>query len=164
MLEETPSFYNWLTDVNELEDAFNWLVEGLEFDVEQNDLWEPGWGPRPQTPEERSARVHELVEAAPKVIPVIGHRYLLAEPCTAGNPVLSVYQSDIVIYGEDLRDFLLHDLADDLGLTSGFATPSRSLGRDSETIELVRSRLVRSLSDRDYSYYEGIPFWGTMIG
>ena len=128
VLEETPSFYNWLTDVDELEDAFNWLVEGLEFDVEQNDLWEPAWGPRPQSAEERSARVRELVEAAPKLIPVISHRYLLAEPCAAGNPVLSVYQSDIIVYGEDLRGFLLHDLADDLGVTSGFATPSRTLG------------------------------------
>jgi hypothetical protein len=105
-----------------------------------------------------------LVDAAPQLIPVIGHRYLLAEPCAAGNPVLSVYQSDLVVYGEDLRDFLLHDLADNLGLTSSFATPSRSLGRDVETIDLVRGRLLQSGSKRDESYYEGIPFWGSMIG
>ncbi len=164
VLGEEPSFYNWLTDVHELEGAVSWLVEGLEFDVEENDLWEPGWGPRPATAEERRARIRELVEAAPKLIPVIGHRYLLPEPCAAENPVLSVYQSDIVVYGEDLRDFLLHTLGDWLGLASGFDTPSRSLGRDSETIELLRSKLLRTPSKRDESYYEGIPFWGSLIG
>jgi hypothetical protein len=71
---------------------------------------------------------------------------------------------DPVRRGISLRDFLLHDLADDLGLTSGFATPSKSLGRDVETIELVRGRLLQRPSERDESYYEGIPFWGSLIG
>ena len=90
---------------------------------------------RPQTPEERSARVQRVTSrAAPR-----------AHSCDAATAICwrnlaprgtrscSVYQSDIVVYGEDLRDFLLHDLADDLGLTSGFATPSTSLGRDSQS-------------------------------
>ena len=41
------------------------------------------------------------------------HRYLLdAEP----YPVLSVHQSDIIVYGSDLRSFLLHELQAMLGL------------------------------------------------
>ena len=164
VLEETPSFYNWLTDVDELEDAFNWLVEGLEFDVEQNDLWEPAWGPRPQSAEERSARVRELVEAAPKLIPVISHRYLLAEPAPRENRSSRSISRTSSSTARTLRGFLLHDLADDLGVTSGFATPSRTLGRDSETIELVRNQLLRSASHREECSYEEIPFWGSMIG
>lgn len=148
VLTEEPSFYNWLSDVDALQDAFNWLVEGLEFDVE-NDLWESGWGPKPATLDEQKARVRELVEAAPKLIPVIGHRYLLAEPCVPGNPVLSIYQSDVVVYGEDLRDFLLHELGDWLGL------------RDWQTADVLQSK---GSTGRDESYYETIPFWGGLIG
>jgi hypothetical protein len=77
---------------------------------------------------------------------VIGHRYLLAEPCVPGNPVLSIWQSDIVVYGHDLRDFLLHEFEDLLGLGDWEAVrPKPSSGRD--------------LSD-----YEAIPFWGELIG
>ncbi len=75
VLSEEPSFYNWLSDVDALQDAFNWLVEGLEYDVEWAELWEPGWGPKPATLDEQKARVRELVGAAPKLIPVIGHRF-----------------------------------------------------------------------------------------
>src|SRR6266540_4551702 len=149
VLSEKPSFYNWLNDVDALQDAFNWLIEGLEFDVECNELWESSWGPKPATLDEQKARVHELVEAAPKLIPVIGHRYLLAEPCVPGNPVLSIYQSDVVVYGADLRDFLLHELGDWLGL------------RDWQTMEVLQSKRA---SDRDESYYDAIPFWGGLIG
>lgn len=39
------------------------------------------------------------------LIPVCGHRYLPAEPCSAGNPVLSVYQMDIIVYGRDLAAY-----------------------------------------------------------
>jgi hypothetical protein len=33
-----PSFYNWLTDEEALPGCFDWLVEGLQFDVEHNRL------------------------------------------------------------------------------------------------------------------------------
>ncbi len=42
-------------------------------------------------------------------------RYLIAEPCRAGNPVLSVHQSDIIAYGRDLRDYLLHEFMREIG-------------------------------------------------
>ena len=50
----------------------------------------------------RAAIVRDAVAKAPKLIPLMGHRYLPAEPCEAGNPVLSVYQADIIYYGADL--------------------------------------------------------------
>jgi hypothetical protein len=49
------------------------------------------------------------------LIPIYGHRYLVGEPCCAGNPVLSVHQSDIIVYGRDLREYLLREFAADLG-------------------------------------------------
>lgn len=105
--DEAPSFRNWLAETDAVQGAFDWLVEGLQFDVEHNDLWRPGWGPRPATLAEQQEQVRQLVIAAPRLIPVIGHRYLLAEPCQAGNPVFSIWQSDIIVYGPDLHTFFL---------------------------------------------------------
>ena len=38
------------------------------------------------------------------------HRYLPAEPNQPGNPVLSVYQTDVIYYGRDIRSYLALEL------------------------------------------------------
>ncbi len=45
------------------------------------------------------------VAAAPTLIPLIGHRFLPSEPNEAGNPVFSVYQTDIIYYGANLEHY-----------------------------------------------------------
>ncbi len=83
-----------------------WPFEGLLFDVEENGLWWPEWGDRPAKPEERAEVLRDVVGRAPKLIPLFGHRYLPASPSRPGNPVFSVYQSDIIHYGADLGDYI----------------------------------------------------------
>ena len=149
VLEEGPSFYNWLTDTDALEGQFAWLWEGLQFDIEHNDLWLSAWGAKPAPLEVRNDRARALVEAAPKLIPIYGHRYLLAEPCAAGNPVFSVYQSDIVVYGANLRDYLLVEFADFIGL-------------DEQSVREIRQEWrVRVLARK--REYLAIPFWGGLL-
>lgn len=82
-----------------------WPFEGFWFDVEHNGLWWPEWGSRPAEVAERRAALHAAFSAAPKLIPLFGHRYLPTEPCEAGNPVFSVHQSDVIHYGADLADY-----------------------------------------------------------
>ena len=141
-LRDSPAFYNWLTDGDDIQRRQDDLVSGLVFDVENNDLWRDGWGTRPETVEGRLARVSELTNAAPRLIPVFSHRYLLAEPCQASNPLFSIVQSDIIIYGADLRTYFLHEFADLLGIESDKA---RTL-----TSAMIQAR---------YSTYGQIPFW-----
>src|SRR5260221_4601515 len=148
-LEEGASFYNWLTDAGALEAQFARLWEGLQFDVEHAGLWRPNWGPKPATLEAQKARVRELVERAPRLIPVFEHRYLLAEPCVAGNPVLSMWQSDIVVYGADLRDYLLFEFAGLLGLEQGGAKALEQAAR-------VRIH-------EHFPGYQAVPFWGELL-
>jgi hypothetical protein len=51
-----------------------------------------------------------LLQKQPKLIPIVGHRFLPAEPCEAGNPVLSVWQMvDTIYYGCDLKDFIARE-------------------------------------------------------
>ncbi|MFZ5439189.1 MAG: hypothetical protein ACOZQL_04230 [Myxococcota bacterium] len=58
---------------------------------------------------EALSRARTLLAHAPKLVPVFGHRFLVTEPLRAGNPVLSVYQSDIIVYGNSLADDLAHE-------------------------------------------------------
>jgi hypothetical protein len=145
VLEEGSSFYDWIHGANSIRDALEQVVDGLAFDVENNNLWSESWGAKPNTDEEREQRIRELIAAAPKLIPVFGHRFLLAEPCEAGNPVLSIMQSDIIVYGGDLHDYFLIEF--------GGGTSSE----ERETIKAAKRRIPRVES------YESVPFWGELL-
>jgi len=146
ILRDAPAFYNWLKDSAVLRTRMDDVVTGLIFDVEESDLWRPSWGPRPTTAESRAQQVRELVAAAPPLIPIFGHRYLLAEPCQAGNPVLSIVQSDIIVYGADLRSYLLTECEDFLPIDQAQAR------READT--LIQAR---------FAEYTAIPFWGDLL-
>jgi len=135
-----PSFYNWQMDA-EIQAAYERLFEGLFFDVQHADLWPQSWGIKPRSTEAQKALLRELLHAAPRLIPVIGHRYLLAEPCAAGNPVLSVHQSDMIIYGRDLRRYFLAEFG---GL-----------------IEAAESGTPQT--PEQWEAYQAIPFWGEFL-
>jgi hypothetical protein len=113
--EDGPSFYDWRGDKAFLDDALGWPLEGLLFDVENNSLWPDSWGKKPQETEIEDT-LSGLVSTAPKLLPIIGHRYLLGDPVKDGNPVLSVWQSDIIVYGSDLRHYLMLEFSGFLGI------------------------------------------------
>ncbi|QDH72018.1 hypothetical protein [Brevundimonas sp. M20] len=93
-------------DETEMRSRLAWPFEGLLFDVEANSLWWPEWGNRPDAPEARAEVLRDVVGRAPRLIPIFGHRYLPATPNLPGNPVFSVYQSDVIHYGADLQDYV----------------------------------------------------------
>lgn len=101
--------YDWTGPEDPIRRALAWPLDGLLFDVENNGLWRTEWGARPTSAGERAEVVAAVVAAAPPLIPILGHRYLPAEPLEAGNPVLSVYQSDIIYYGCDLEDYVARE-------------------------------------------------------
>lgn len=90
----------------ELRGRLSWPLEGIHYDIEHNAFWYPAWGLRPANLEEAKAVATREVAKMPKLIPVYSHRYLAAEPCEPGNPVLSVHQTDIIYYGADLLDYV----------------------------------------------------------
>lgn len=145
VLEEGPSFYDWVQGTDNVRDALEQVVDGLVFDVENSVLWPESWGAKPNTAEGREQQVRELVAAAPKLIPVFEHRFLLAEPYEAGNPVLSIHQSDIIVYGADLHDYFLIEFCE------GANTDERDAMK---TAEARRSDIWR---------YQTVPFWGELL-
>jgi hypothetical protein len=146
VLRDAPAFYNWLTDGAIVQRRLDELATGLVFEVEENALWRPSWGTRPATAERRAQAVRQLVAKAPRLIPIFGHRYLLAEPCRAGNPVFSIMQADIVVYGADVRSYLLVECLDLLNL---------------DTVQVRRT--VDDLIKGRFPEYTAIPFWGDLL-
>lgn len=93
-------------DPGDLRERLGWPVEGTLFDVEHNALWHPSWGQRPASPGKALSTARRHLSRAPKMIPVCSHRYLPAGRGTYGHPVLSIYQTDIIVYGTDLADYI----------------------------------------------------------
>jgi hypothetical protein len=145
VLEEGPSFYDWIYGADSIRSAQERVVDGLTFDVEESNLWPESWGPKSETAEKREQRVRELVATAPILIPIFEHRFLLAEPCVAGNPILSIMQSDIIVYGANLHDYFLIEFGE------------RSDPEECEAIRTAQRRIP------GVDTYEAVPFWGELL-
>lgn len=102
-----PGFPDWRSGsrdvIRELLDA---PAQGILFDVDANSFWFAGWGSRPRELGDalEAARTH--LADAPTLVPIYSHRYIPSQPDEAGNPVFSVVQTDIVVYGNDLASYL----------------------------------------------------------
>jgi hypothetical protein len=102
-----PGSIDWLHDPDSaIQGRLDWPFDGFWFDVKCNEVWWPEWGEKPATPCEQRERLKEIFRRAPKLIPLLGHRYIPQEPFERGNPVFSVYQTDIICYGADLQDWM----------------------------------------------------------
>lgn len=95
--------------VDVLRRRLDWPVDGIIFDVHNNGFWPRSWGPRPtiSSDAERVARQH--MARVPLLIPVYSHRYAPAAPAPGSSPVFSVYQSDVIVYGENLLDYVARE-------------------------------------------------------
>lgn len=118
----SESLREWMADP--------WL--GVAFDIENNAFWWNDWGPRPEELGEALAKAKHHFAQVPRLIPVYGHRFLPSEPLLAGNPVLSVVQTDVIYYGTDLRNYFANEHC------------KTSEGR---VIDLSRRRRIRFWSD-----------------
>ena len=97
---------NWRApETPEIAQVLAWPFDGIAFDIEHNAFWWPAWGERPSQLTDAFAVARRHIAAAPRLIPVFGHRYLPAFPSEAGNPVFSVYQTDVIYYGRNLSDY-----------------------------------------------------------
>lgn len=103
-------FPNWLTDESEIRIRLAQPHEDL------HKHWLPEWGPKPASEEERAAGFAQQFSQAPALLPLQGHRYMVSEPLQPGNPVLSMMGTDIIVYGWNLRSYLLQELREYLAV------------------------------------------------
>lgn len=103
-------FPNWRSEDHER--LLIWLNHprrGVLFDVEHNNCWLDEWGNRPDDINEAIEIVNKRIDEAPQLIPIYAHRMISSEPNTAGNPVISVHQTDIIFYGSNLKQYLYRE-------------------------------------------------------
>ncbi|WP_369146461.1 hypothetical protein [Streptomyces sp. R44] len=91
-------------------------VDGVLFDVEHNRFWHPAWPSRPAETSDALRVARTELESVPQLVSVYGHRCLPGTAGEHGHPVLSVMQTDIILYGNDLADYIHHEFA---GRSSG---------------------------------------------
>ncbi|MCJ0874363.1 hypothetical protein [Streptomyces sp. AP-93] len=98
-------------DPEDLAGRLSQPIEGVLFDVEHNGFWHPAWSPRPAGTSDALQIARSELAAVPQLVPVYSHRYLPGTAGECGHPVLSVHQTDIVIYGNDLADYVRNEFA-----------------------------------------------------
>ncbi|MEV6775264.1 hypothetical protein [Streptomyces syringium] len=77
--------------------------------MEHNGFWHPVWGPRPAETSDALRIAQSELATVPQLVPVYSHRYLPGTAGEWGHPVLSVHQTDIIFYGNDLADYIRHE-------------------------------------------------------
>lgn len=92
-----------------LRGRLEWPVDGVVFDVQNNGFWPASWGDRPVDHDERERLAREHLATAPRLVPVYSHRYLPAAPAPTPSPVFSLHQTDVIVYGDDLLDYVAHE-------------------------------------------------------
>jgi hypothetical protein len=99
-------------DKREYDELIHWVRKGIEFDIEHACLWLERWGEKPRVLSEALDIASKDFETWPKLLAILGHRFLAAEPCRSGNPVFSIVQTDIIYYGADLAHYFLNEFVD----------------------------------------------------
>jgi hypothetical protein len=82
----------------------SWVREGITFDIERNSFWLGSWGPKPEG-DGAVAFAMRILSDWPPLVCVYGHRFISTLPLT-GGPVVSIWQTDWELYGNDLADYL----------------------------------------------------------
>jgi hypothetical protein len=86
------------------------------------------------------------------LVAVYGHRYIPAEPGLAGNPVFSIHQSDVIVYGSSLASYLAAEfgvVSDDERAGLAPATSRSGATSSSDRTAGVRVRVVLGACPRD---------------
>jgi hypothetical protein len=112
----SEGFLNWRqANREQVSGILSWPYKGICFDIEHNAFWLEEWGPCPASLDSAFEVVRNLMNDAPTLIPIYGHRYIPDEPNEDGNPVFSVYQTDVIYYGGHLGDYFKNEFSHSFG-------------------------------------------------
>ncbi|SFW83467.1 hypothetical protein [Chitinophaga sancti] len=110
-------FYNWIEEEEELVSRLSWPYRTIFDDVSSSSgVWLKSWGPRPSSVEEKERIFADWYAKAPKLLPIRSHRFVVSGDDLHDRPVLSVWGSDTIVYGWDLRLYLLNEIPGHLDL------------------------------------------------
>ena len=110
-LPVSEGFYDWKNfseaNVKMIRERIRRPKRDLLDEDEMKDMeWKEVWGEEPTSQAEKEALLMRKINNAPTLVPVFKHRYI-ANQYKEDNPVLSIYGSDMIYYGENLSQYLL---------------------------------------------------------
>jgi len=104
---DDPQCFDWVTANPDLiRERLTWPFESYWVGVQRHGIWWPEWGGKPVSSADQRHKLQAIFSDAPKLIPLLSHRYIPEEPFENGNPVFSVFYSDIIHYGANLLDWM----------------------------------------------------------
>jgi hypothetical protein len=113
LLEALPvgdRFPDWRDRSNpSLRHKLDWPITSILFDVQNNNFWWREWQEKPARLTDQLALAESYLRNYPRMIPLYAHRYLPSCPKQIANPVYSIYQTDIIIYGDNLFHYFQHE-------------------------------------------------------
>lgn len=126
---------NWRRESEaEIRERLNHPYEAICFGV-NNGVWLKTWGGPPLALEDRVKRITELMNEAPRLIPIYGHRYIPDRPHEEGNPIFSVTHTDIIHFGLDLENYLEKEFWYRFGISFETVTQTSFLKKPAKAIE-----------------------------
>lgn len=118
----------------------SWVYDGIPRELVIKGVWCPAWGNEPVNPVDKMLRIRRIMEEAPRLIRVMGHRYVISADKAphVTDVVLSVFGMDVQVYGVDFKDYLAHEFK---------LKPRRNT---TEATAAARAQVLK------------IPFWGVL--
>jgi hypothetical protein len=105
-----PGWPDWRSsDQRAVRDQLAWPVQGVLFDVQHKGFWHRAWGECPERRDEALAVAEAALAGVPRMVPLLGHRYLPAGAGSAPHPILQMFRSEIRIFGVDLADWVVQE-------------------------------------------------------
>lgn len=160
IIEERPFFYNWITDEEEIFEILKWPFKTIFEDViGANKVWLKSWGKRPKSEIEMKNIFKSWYEKVPKLVPIYSQRFSVSESNLKFNPVLSIWGSDVVVYGWNFRSYLLNELKEHLDIRKNIYDVEDNFYYP----ELINE--VQTIFDEDFKFDENkdIPYWKELI-
>lgn len=146
-------------DPQRIRESLKRPVDGVLFDVEKNAFWAEAWGRRPKAAVEAIEVAGRHLLTVPAMVPVYGHRYLPAGHGTWGHPVLSMYQTDVIEYGDDLLDWVRRDI--------GLADADADADVEADAVRTDDARAAAGAEGGDgtgaWSTRATVPFWRDLV-
>ena len=101
--------YDWDREDPRIRKMMIWPFKILLAEIRHGAWWK-SWGPKPSGLARRARRLRAALDEAPRLIPLLGHRFLPETPNEAGNPVFSMYGFDTIYYGANLAQYFENEL------------------------------------------------------
>lgn len=111
-LPATEGFIHWRQALHsgkmerEVKQRLKIPLEGILYDVMKNNFWLYIWEEKPLNLDSRKYYFDKISNQCPVLIPLYKHRYMSTSSYTGGNPVYSIYNSDIICAGNDLSSWI----------------------------------------------------------